>query len=786
MRAMDRFLALAMGAAGLLVLLGQPALAQFQPQPGRSKVIVADVIIRGNNHISSEVLIPRLRTQPGGEYIPEVVQDDVRILYNTNQFKNVEATKADGLDGRVTVYFLVIEYTTIVEEVIYQGAKHLSKDELERLTGIRKGMPLSPSANKVACKHIEDKLIEEGRPFASCSLLSGSMPGDTKVIFNITEGAKLHLRSVSFCGNQWASSGRLMAQIHTKPILNGVLPAKYVPQAIDDDIRKIMEYYAQFGFLDVRISKELQITDDGRDLALTYHIQEGTRYTYKGTAQIHGNKDVPLEQLTQLCGHKAGEFYSHSDVDGNVNKIKDYIGYTGRNANVQAREVFDPEMPGVVTIEYNVEERPPALVGQVFIVGNERTRQNVIMRQLPLYPGQLLTYPDLRNAERNLQRINIFDVPKDGSGGGPTVTVLDPDGLNPYKDILVSVKEADTGSLTFGVGVNSNQGLMGNIVLNERNFDIMRPPTSFDDLLSGNAWRGAGQEFQVQAIPGTVLQRYSANWREPFLFETPFSLGDSIYYYTRMYNEYDEQRLGDRVTLGRRLNQWWSVSVAERVEEVQVNGVVDFAPPQISQYVGANFLAGSRGSVVFDSRDSYLRPTCGTVMNWGYEQCVGSYTFPVANFEWNQYFTLWQRPDGSGRQVLALHSQTGYAGPETPVFERFYAGGFGSLRGFQYRGVGPNIEGFMIGGNFMMLNSIEYQLPVLANDSFFLVAFCDSGTVEEKVEITNYRITAGFGVRIMVPMLGPVPIALDFGFPIHKAPTDITQVFSFSMGFNRW
>ncbi len=396
----------------------------------------------------------------------------------------------------------------------------------------------------------------------------------------------------------------------------------------------------------------------------------------------------------------------------------------------------------------------------------------------------MLTYPDLRVAERNLQRINIFDTNQDGSIK-PTVQVLGENDGNPYKDILVSVAEANTGSLVFGVGVNSNSGLTGSIVLNERNFDIMRPPTSFEDLLSGDAWRGGGQEFQINAMPGTVLQRYSVSWSEPYLFETPNRLGLSGYYYTRIYNEYDEQRLGFRPTLSRRLTQNWSVTGGLRVEDIQINGVVDFAPPQISQYVGSNFLAGARASTTFDTRDSYLRPTQGSVFDVGFEQCLGTYTFPVATAEYNHYWTLWQRPDNSGRHVLAFHSQVGWAGSQTPVFERFYAGGLRSIRGFQFRGVSPDVEGFKIGGDFLFLNTLEYQIPVLANDQFYMVGFCDSGTVESKVELGTYRVSAGFGFRIAVPMLGPMPIALDFGFPLVKAPTDITQVFSFSMGWSR-
>jgi outer membrane protein assembly factor BamA len=122
-------------------------------------------------------------------------------------------------------------------------------------------------------------------------------------------------------------------------------------------------------------------------------------------------------------------------------------------------------------------------------------------------------------------------------------------------------------------------------------------------------------------------------------------------------------------------------------------------------------------------------------------------------------------------------------GRTAPAFERFYAGGFRSLRGFRFRGVWPNVNGFEMGGDFMFLNSIEYQVPVKANDQLFLVAFVDSGTVERDVEIKDYRVSAGGGRRLTVPMLGPVPIALDFGFPVVKGVEAPEQLFSFWMGF---
>ncbi len=151
--------------------------------------------------------------------------------------------------------------------------------------------------------------------------------------------------------------------------------------------------------------------------------------------------------------------------------------------------------------------------------------------------------------------------------------MLDPDTDSEYKDILVNVHETQTGSLLFGVGVNSDAGLTGSIVLNERNFDILRPPTSFEDLLSGRAFRGAGQEFRIEAVPGTQVQRYTVSFREPSLFDSPYSFAISGYYYDRIYNEYTEERVGTRVTFARQLNKLWSVNAGFRIEEVGVHDV---------------------------------------------------------------------------------------------------------------------------------------------------------------------------------------------------------------------
>ncbi|MGL4552139.1 MAG: outer membrane protein assembly factor BamA, partial [Gemmataceae bacterium] len=739
----------------------------------------------------SENIKNQMRTRVGKPFSSEVLQDDVRLLYNTKAFARVSADKEDDGKGGVVVVVTIKEFPSLIRSVEYRGNVHLTKDDLENVTNVRKGMPCNPYANKVACQRIVQRYNEDGRPYAACDLIKGGDEADGEVVFNVTEGPKVHISSIEFTGNTFVNGGVLKQRINSGSMLFGSyglrMMGQYNPGLLEHDVGELIRYYRSFGFHDVRVSREVIYAPDSRSVRVVFHVQEGVRYKLDAAPQVTGSKSIAHEALEAMNKQKAGEYYDQRTIDGDVARISDYYGYTGRQTRISPEASFSKEKPGIVRMNYQVEEQRPAVAGQVIVVGNERTDQRVILRQLPIYPGQTLTYPDLRLAERNLARLNIFESSPDGSVR-PTVTVRD----NPFnpdsnvKDIVVNVQEASTGSLMFGLGVNSDSGFTGSIVLNERNFDIFRPATSVEDLFSGGAWRGAGQELRVEAVPGTQLQRYMVTFREPFLFDSPYSLTLSGYYYQRFFNEYSEDRLGVRATVGRKLNDRWSASITARAENVSVHNVSTFAPAAYQDVLGDNFLVGARAGVTRDSRDSVLRPTEGSMLDISYEHVFGDQVFPLMNLEYSQYWTLMQRADGSGRQVLAFHHQTAWAGTNTPVFERYFGGGFRSIRGFQFRGVGPEENGFKTGGTFMLLNSLEYQVPVRASDQVFVVGFVDTGTVATKIEdFEDYRVSVGVGLRFTVPMLGPVPIALDFGFPVVKGKFDNEQIFNFWMGFTR-
>jgi outer membrane protein assembly factor BamA len=764
-----------------LLALGHARPAAGQTTPGR--VLVQDVVPEGLTTIPASQIMNYIKTRPGTEYQQSVVNDDVRRLSETRLFSDVRTWNVDTRDGHLIVHFHLTEYPSVVREVIYKHAGHLNKEELDGLTEVRKGMPLNPTLNKRGCIAIMQRYKEMGRHFASVTLEEGGKPGDSRVVYNITEGPVVRISNISFTGNTFVSGGVLYTHIdssHSFLHLN-LIGGTFNPGMVDHDARKLEEYYKSFGFQDVRVSRELIFAEDHASVQVVFHIHEGQRYQV-ADVQLDHIKAFDSAQIAALVKLHKGDWYDQHVVEGDKRTIADYYGFRGYQV-IPHEELFYPET-GLVRVHYQVMEKPPALVGEVKIIGNKVTKDRIIRRQLGLYPGQVLSFPEARLAEVRLLRLDLFEVNPE-KGTRPTVTVQEPaDPSNPYHDILVQVQEKPTGSLLFGVGFNSDAGVVGSIVLNEKNFDILKPPQSFADIFEGRAFRGAGQEFRAEAVPGSQLQRYTVSFREPYLFDQPYGFGTSAYYYDRIYNEYTEQRFGGRFSLDHQFERFphWSVVGSLRVEDVRLNNVSIFAPPDITSAQGPSLLVGARGAVRYDDRDSYLRPTEGMMAELAYEQVFGDYTFPLVSFEASKYWTTYKRSDGSGKHVLVFHSQIGWAGSETPVFERFYAGGFRSIRGFSFRGVGPEINGFRVGGDFLFLNSLEYQVPIKANDHLYMVAFLDTGTVESNVSIHNYRVAAGVGARIIVPALGPVPIALDFGFPIVRGPNDQTQVFSFWVG----
>jgi len=374
---------------------------------------------------------------------------------------------------------------------------------------------------------------------------------------------------------------------------------------------------------------------------------------------------------------------------------------------------------------------------------------------------------------------------------------LDPPGIQEEEintvPLDVELTDTTTGRFMFGVGVNSDAGLTGQIMVNERNFNYRDFPMSLRDLTNGRDFRDGGQGLRIEAMPGNLLQRYMFMFTDPYFIPDPsmsghdISLNISGFYFDRRYWDWYEQRLGGRVSLGYRITDDLSLSLGLRAEKVTIHNPRVVGVPQLDEVLGDNDLYSGQFTLSHDTRDIPFLPTEGHYIELSLSQAFGSFSYPRADIDLRRHFLLKERADGSGRQTLSIIMDTGFSGSHTPIYERYFAGGFSTIRGFDFRGASPVNGGVTVGGNFKFLTSVEYMFPLTADDMLKGVAFCDFGTVEEEIAMysNSFRVSPGFGLRVAVPMLGPAPLALDLAFPLNYADTDQIQNFSFFMGLGR-
>ncbi len=806
--------------AGAVVVLPSAAPAQQVSPVGRK---ISDVRVLENRAKSEKDILTKLRyVRKGGTFEESGANTDVATLLATGWFapNGVEIKTAVGPDGEVAVWVVVKELGTVVKDILFSGSKHYDDKTLLDLTPqLRKGSPLNPARNRQAAAAIVQKMREDGRYYATCKLKRGSDPSDEVVEYDIVEGPVVKVGAVEFRGNSINfenGSGRLGTVAKARGPMLGfptILTPTFTPQVLDFDRKLLLQHYHQLGYLDAMIGAEVVATEkDLSTVKIIYHIQEGKPYMVNAL-RVDGNTVIAEKELLKLAEQPIGKVYDEVAVQKDALRIGQYYGGRGYQVRVVAEQFTVPDKPNLVDVCYRVLEparlsakepadgvkqtgggtrgqapnRVPDRVGTVTVKGNNFTQERVILNEIRgiLDPGQVLDYGRVEQARQNLMRRGVFDQEE-----APTIEIDQSNPDSEFKDIIIRVKEAQTGQFGIQGTVNSNAGVSGQVTLNQRNFDFTRIPRSLDDLLSGGAFRGNGQEFRLTAQPGQVFQRYEATWREPYLFDSRFGLTTNFYYTGRGFNEFNEDRYGTRLTLDYRFdnNPIWSASFSTRFEGVRIHGTPFDAPQSITRDLGQSTVLGMRLGVNRDTRDSFLTPSTGSLLDVGVEQVLGDYQFPIATAEFTKFFTVHQARDGGWKGILASRTSLTVMAEDAPVFERVFGGGFRSIRGFQFRGVGPVGFGpqgsvYQTGGTFALQNTLEYQLPLMANERVSFVAFCDHGTIGNKVSTADYRVSVGVGARLKIPGMGPVPIAIDFGFPLRKGQFDQTQVFSFYVGW---
>jgi len=734
---------------------------------------IVRVLVRGNVRATTDRILGQMRLHEGSTYSPAADNEDLNRIYSLGEFDNVVLRTEKTPEGLV----LVVEVTErpVLERLIFEGNRKFSDKDLTDAVGVNPGSLLDRNKIFQGARAIERKYREGGYYFVKVAL-DDSLLGASRVAkFAITEGPRVRISKVTFSGNHSIEARELEGKIETRPYFIIFSPGTFDEEQLASDVVAVRNYYIAQGFCDVKVDRELEFTPDKANLTVHVVVEEGPRYKVRSVSLVGAKRFAPslLEKQMDL---KPGAAYTTDAVRHDVEMVGETYGEVGY-VDVSVRPTFDfTDEPAMVDVTLKIEEGSVIHVGEIRIEGNQFTQDRVIRRELRFFPEEAVNAKLIEKAKRRLEGTRLF---KPGSTQITRLPTANPE----VEDILVRVEDTVTGSLIFGAGISSNIGVTGNISLAQRNFDISDWPKSQEEFWRGESFRGAGQSAEIALAPGMKIQQYSVSFGEPHLGGSDYGFFTSAFLFNGNRDSYDERRIGMNFGFGKELSENLRAFTKFRLENININSIDADAPKDVRDVKGSSGLTSVEVGLEKDTTDSLYFPSEGYRLMGSVEQAGamgGSYTFTKAKVDGRKYWTI-TKDVLDRRSVLVVRGYAANAFGDPPIFERFFAGGQGSIRGFKYRGVGPHENDTAIGGDFIALASAEYLFPIF-DKTLQGVLFLDTGTVEKNISFGSWRSSVGFGVRFTVPFLGPVPFALDFGIPISKKKGDETEVFSFSIG----
>ncbi len=772
-----------------------PELAPFNDR------LVSDIRFEGLERTSERFAENQLRTSVGRPFQARTITDDIQRLYRTGRFYRVDARVEPAAGASVVVIF-EFEESPIIQDVEVVGNRNVTRQELAGVVDFLRGTPVDEFRLGQTQRAIEELYRQKGFYQARVEVDEQELE-EGVILFRVREGQRIRVTQIRFEGNDSFAPREIRTVIESKT--SGLFKKGPLDEeTLERDIVSIVNFYRDRGHLDVRADREITTSPDGREAIVTFVIEEGPRYTLRDLSVRYlpdglpegGQGAISTEQALGLMALKPGDVYGAARLRQSLNSIQEALhklGYVDAQVRSQERRAIDEP---AVDLEISIFQGEQFLTGEVIIQGNRITRQKVIRREVEVRPGRPLDRSALERAERTLQSTRLFRQPGPGAPEpGVRVSILPEDPATPgERDVLVEVEETSTGSINFGAAVNSDSGLVGTFSVEQRNFDLFDWPASPGDILTGRAFRGGGQDFALVLAPGIDVQTFSISLTEPHLFSTDYSLGSAAFFRERDFDDFDEQRIGGSLRVGRRFGERWSGGLSLRINRVELDDIDSDAAVDIFDAEGPDLFYGVGINLTRTTvpRAERFFPTRGTRTELRIEQIFGDFTFTKLSADHTIWLTL--REDFLGRKtVLKLNGSAGYIpqSDEAPIFERFFLGGR-SFRGFDFRGVSPRgvradtgeLGDDPVGGRWSLFLGGEVQQPLWGNSQgraiLSVVGFVDTGTVTNDPGFDDYRVSVGVGARILLP-ISPIPLALDFGFPLLREDDDDLGVFSFAI-----
>jgi len=717
---------------------------------------IARISFQGNNKIESSAINQVLKSTQGSLYSESGLNDDIKAIYKLGYFDDVVADVTETADGRVITF--IVKEKGLITDIQIKGNKKLDTKDIEAALTFKPRQALNREKITSSIEKIKTLYDNKGYYNAEITYTAEKIKEkDIRIIFNIKENDKIYIKKISFEGNQSFREKELKGLMKTEEqgffhyfTDSGLLKKEDLKQ----DVNKINAFYLNNGFINAHVG-DPNISFDKKGIYIKIPITEGRRFKI-GRVDIGGDslKTSRSELMGKLNIRKQDNFDRGAiikDMELLTQACNDE-GYAYADVSPMTR-VNDKDL--TVDVTYQIKKGNTVYFNRISLSGNTKTRDKVIRRALLITEGDLYSSTNLKDSYKNLMRMRYFEEVDFQSEKGPDDTLA---------DVNIRVKEKPTGMVSMGAGYSALDRAM------------VMAQVSQENLF------GRGQSLSLKANLGSVSSMYDLSFTEPWLFDIPLWSKFDLWNSTRSYDTYDLGTKGFGAVFGYPLWEKIMGYISYTLAWTDVQNISTYASSYIQQQAGTSLTSSAGFTLSRDTTDDNFFPTTGS-KNAGTILQAGGPLGGNTSFTKYTGTTAWFFPLPL-ETVFDIRGRIGYLQPnqdkQLPVYERYYLGGIGTLRGL--RDVGPRdpITGDLIGGTTMLCFNADYVFPLIKNAGMKGVVFYDTGNAwDGGYHLGDMRQTAGAGIRWYSPA---GPLRLEWGYVLDRKDGEDPSRWEFTIG----
>ena len=734
------------------------------------------IMILGNVKVEEGVIRGAIKSREGGPFSVEKVREDLRSIFDLGYFTDVQIDIKSTPQGK-EVIFIVVEKPSI-KDIAIKGNVKVKYDDIKEKMNLKLRSILNLEKVKEDSEQIRKLYFSKGYYGVKVEYKVDYLETNEAVVtFAISEGPKGHIQKIVFKGNKKIKSSQLKKLMATSQwnILSLITKSGTLDEdVLKNDLQLLNAYYIDQGYLEAKISGPKLDLSNPKKIRVEIEVVEGPQYRV-GNIDFKGDLLTTKEALFKTIKLKRGAVYSNSAIRKDINALTENFANQGY-AYVEINPETSVDSKNlIVHLIYDIDKKKPVSYEKIQIVGNTKTRDKVIRRELQVAEGELYSAGDMNKSRDRLKRTGYFKEVDFATSRGSTEEKINLD---------IKTEEAPTGALSFGVGYSSIERVVGSVSISDRNLF------------------GLGYHAVLRASLGFLTQDFRFSFTDPYFIGYPFAAGFDVYHENvEIFSTYSYRITGGDIRFGKELSEKFRIDMMYKLENVNVYNVSFDASRIIQEQTGKKTTSAFSFTPSMDTRDDYYHPKSGArhaifIQNAGGLLGGDNYFVKVVG-DTSWYFPM------PLNTTLNLRGKAGmiwgYAGRKVPIYERFWVGGAQTIRGFEYGMAGPvDRNNDPVGANYMLIFNSELIFTLAREIGLRGAVFFDIGKawgvrgestniidpftgllVKDISKNRGIKFGVGPGIRWFSPF---GPINIDLGFNLNPKQGEKHHVIDFNAG----